>query len=90
MESTSSTAMGGGQEHHRRSAHMEKVRRCLPCVSRKTALKGYGSPGWDAGVIVRSTNQQNLPWWGASFGHFVSFPAFGNLLNLLKLVLIPD
>jgi hypothetical protein len=69
MELTSSTAIGGGQEHHRRSAHVGISPQIPSNASRKTALKGHRSLGWDAGVIIRSTNWRNLPWWGASFGH---------------------
>jgi hypothetical protein len=50
MESTSSTAMGGGQEHHRRSAHA----RISPQIPSICIKEDYIEGAWVSGAGCRN------------------------------------
>ncbi len=59
-ESTSSTAMSGGQEHHRRSAHTGISPQIPSICIKEDCVEGAWVSGWNAGVVIRSTNRWNL------------------------------
>jgi hypothetical protein len=52
----------------------------------------WGGIGRDAGVIIRSTHQRNLPWWGAGFGLVTvcQLPRIWRFTKFAKIVLIPN